>query len=96
VLLFAIGLYNTFSIVLSSNQQEKVHKTAPFKKIKVDKEMLSTLNYRDLKRRAMDSLIDNKILTPRNIAIVDSIYPDSLCKCGTNYVDSLLQAEGND
>jgi hypothetical protein len=38
-------------------------------------------NFRDLKRKAMDSLVDNKILTVKNIRVIDSMYPDSLCDC---------------
>lgn len=34
-----------------------------------------------LKRKALDSLIDNNIFTVENIMKIDSLYPDSLCDC---------------
>lgn len=38
-------------------------------------------NYRILRRKAIDSLIDNKQLTPENLALIRERYPDSLCDC---------------
>jgi hypothetical protein len=48
-------------------------------------------NYRALKLQAYDSLIDYKIFTVENIAKIDSLYPDSLCHCGDEFVDSIIK-----
>lgn len=43
-------------------------------------------NMRELKQKAIDSLIDNKIATPENFKKIELLYPDSLCDCnGIDY-----------
>jgi len=39
------------------------------------------INYKAKKREFIDSLIDNKILTPQNLEKAEDLYPDSLCHC---------------
>lgn len=63
------------STVFSSHSEK--YKTTKLNKEKIKKEQ----NYRVLRRRAIDSLIENKIATPENFEKIRKMYPDSLCKC---------------
>lgn len=88
-LLVAVSFYNIYQVSMMSptaqpdNQEQSEELINP---AMLDSTSIQTLNYRVLKRLAMDSLIDNNQLTPENIAVIDSMYPDSLCKCGNEYV----------
>lgn len=90
VIMLAV-FFNLFSIAM--------HKPEPIrpseKKEKLSEEMrklqhmdsiqMQKVRNQVAKRLALDSLVDNKIFTPENIAIVDSIYPDSICDCAYTY-----------
>lgn len=88
LLAVSVSFYNLFQISYTSSYitQDDTSLLSDTITPEIDSNTLKILDYRYLKRMAMDSLIDNNILTPENIAKIDSLYPDSLCKCG-NYLD---------
>ncbi len=80
-LVFLLSMINLFSVPFldSRNNQNKEGKIIKIKS-KIQSEPTDN-NFKELKRQAMDSLINNNILTPENIKKVDQQFPDSLCHC---------------
>lgn len=82
-LFFAIGMINIISTPYRDNQLKfQIPSKKDIIKLKEKDEFdIERINFKEQRRKAMDSLIDNGILTPENIKEVDKKYPDSLCHC---------------
>lgn len=76
-LFFFIALINIASLPFRQNDAPLKN----FKKIKELKKVKPIPNFKLKRKQAMDSLVDNNLLTPENIKKVDQKYPDSLCGC---------------
>lgn len=84
--LIKFSIYGVFAIVavvfLQSTVFSNNEKTTPTKKPEHQKPASKPEpNYRLLRRKAIDSLIENKIATPENFDKIRKMYPDSLCHC---------------
>lgn len=91
--LFAFLIFTGFTVTFSNlfNQEATFKDPEPKIDLNTVYKIKTATNYRALKVKAFDSLIDNNLFTVENIAKIDSIYPDSLCHCGDQFLDSIIK-----
>lgn len=80
-LLIAISLYNLTVQTFFNNPESIQPRTKSITTTPKKEKSQETINFQLKKRNYIDSLIDNKILTPENLKKADDLYPDSLCHC---------------
>lgn len=80
ILFLGVGLFIYDQLQSSRLRDIKQTNSVPLKR-EITKSEKKTLDYRSLRRKAIDSLIDNNIATPENFAKIKKMFPDSLCNC---------------